>query len=157
MTRRGMTMLELLAALALLSTFVVGAHAWMMSMIRAQRVLGDHGQVFIDRTLAALQQDLDGAVEIQVDEGHQLTVRTAHALPGDPITDTGWQQVTWARDGRKLVRTCVSAPGRAILVDVSMFEVLDLEEAPSKPRSLQVRVSLLKHDLAGELHWSALE
>lgn len=124
---RGLTLLELLAAVALLSVFVSGVGAWMVSVSRAGVELDREVQErsVLERTLTAIEDDIhqawivkqagresEGVVPaIEFDElSHRIVLVTSSRI--DPTEEYGWLRVEWVfdRDARVLRR--VSAPVR---------------------------------------------
>lgn len=109
--RPGLTLLELLAALAILAGVVSAGSAWTVTLSRsAQSSIRKSQQVNVkSRVIAVLQQDLDGATpsSVVVKDG-TLEMVTTHR-PGDPVP--AWQTVRWKFDSAKhsLVREETSA------------------------------------------------
>lgn len=149
---RAFTLLEVLAALALLSLFVAAASSWMAWSARAQRDLRikTSHETVLTRGLAALQRDLEEAApgSIQFDPSeHVVACMTAHAadglsgqLPG-PGSHSGWREVRWRLDGRsgellreeRLARSDEAPRIRVVLRGAAMFSVRSIESAEAAP------------------------
>lgn len=100
MIRRAFTLIEVLAAAALLGMVAAGAMAWTtggLKLLRTARAASGPA-LWIERTTDAIARDLDEAARagLAVDpETHTLTVRTAHAAAGGA---PGWREVRWSHD-----------------------------------------------------------
>lgn len=131
---RAMTLLETLAALAVLSLLTWAAGAWVLAAARTQRDLagGPSPEELLGRTHAAIARDIASAAPGMGDEfrgsaaarfgankgrspavvfdaeNHRIVMRTSCPAPGEPA---GWRLVTWRLDGDALVRAERLAPG----------------------------------------------
>ena len=157
----GMTLIEVLAALSILSMFVVLVTSWMTGSVRRHRQLVERtaGSSTLDRIMEAISADLSASApnSIEVDEEHaRITCRTTHRLPGDP---PGWHQVTWQRGDAwgedrtgGLVRFVTTSQGgdhRVIARDVDGFEVL----TQSQDERITLRINLVRDSDRREQRW----
>ena len=129
----GMTLLETLAALALLSIFTFGGGAWIVSASHAARAVTTSSQdsISLTRALDALRADLIEATPESIDfdmNQNEVRVITMRGAPGEGI---GWRRVTWRLNESSLVRVEQSLPERegskapcAILHGVESFVVM---------------------------------
>lgn len=99
MSRRGMTLLELLAALGLLSLTIAAASGWLVGVARTEARLRDGAaeRAWVGRAADLLRRDLrqawPGSVEIDPARG----LITAFSPDGNS-TDHGWKRIEWSRD-----------------------------------------------------------
>jgi prepilin-type N-terminal cleavage/methylation domain-containing protein len=99
-TCRAFTLIEVLAAAALLGLVAAGAMAWTtggLKLLKTARSASGPA-LWVERTIDAIARDLDEAARasLAVDpETHTLTVRTAHAAAGGA---PGWREVRWSHD-----------------------------------------------------------
>ena len=152
MSARGMTLLELLAALALLSTFVIAAHAWTISVVRWQGLVRGGALLQMDRVLGAITQDLIASSEVSVENGSPVLL-TSRVLPGDPLTDTGWQRVTWQIDRDELVRVNGQGDKRVIMRGITSFAVELSTRAETGPDLIRFTIQQDEVAFPCVLHW----
>lgn len=96
--RPGLTLIELLAALAIVASVVSAGSAWTLTLTRTAQGNAQSAQACAARArvVAVLQQDLDGAQpkSVTVKEG-TLECLTIHR-PGDAVP--AWREVSWSFD-----------------------------------------------------------
>ncbi len=119
-SRRGLTLLELLAALALLGLFIGAGSAWLGALARAHAAvsLGTPDRLALERVVAAIGRDLEEAWRTAGEgdgrraqefptsfdeEQDTLELTTTHAAGG---AEPGWRWVRWRFDAasRTLLR-----------------------------------------------------
>lgn len=147
-SRRGLTLVELLAALALLSLVVSVSSAWTIGVVRAGRAVIESNEIdpALDRALRLLAGDLDealadpalsgrrdAAVCFGVEQSEIVVVRA-----GDGSLDpAGWHRVTWRLDPKgELLRESIPAGAdasaaevvrRVALRGVKRFDIVPIE------------------------------
>lgn len=149
----GMTLVEVLATLAILSMFVVLVSAWMTGSVRRHRAMVEvaYSSSVLDRIMLAMAADIaesaPNSVEVEPDMD-RLACLTTHRLPGDP---EGWNQVTWQwTEDRGLVRQVgTSDEPRVVSVTVDAF---DLEWSESEDRAT-LRVELSQGEKQRARRW----
>ncbi|MBA3845997.1 MAG: prepilin-type N-terminal cleavage/methylation domain-containing protein [Planctomycetes bacterium] len=106
MTCRGMTLLEVVLATALMAVVVAAASGWIAGQARAGRVAQKRleGVQALAACVRAIDDDLVGAIGLapwSVDETDGLRLETLHCAPGDPA---GIHGVHWRFADGALVR-----------------------------------------------------
>lgn len=99
MTRRGLTLLEMLAALSLMSLVIAGASSWLLGSTRAERALRDGAEerAWVTRAAERLRRDLDEAVPSGVAiDAERRVVRAV--VPDTASDEPRWRRVEWSFD-----------------------------------------------------------
>jgi len=143
---RGLTLVELLAALVVLSLFVALGGGWLISSSQAIAIIDsetDRG-VASARTLTYLLDDLDAAapLSLQVDDD-SISLSTLNPSPG---STAGWSRVTWRNNDRgEVLRSATTLDSaeasdtEALPVMRAVLEIIPLD-ASTPPRALLLRV-----------------
>lgn len=98
--RRGLSLVELLCALTILSAFVVAATSWMTSTAKAQTAIEQtlDKQIMLQRIVVLLRADLDNALPSTVTPvlatGRLSMITADSADQGAP----GWRRIRWYLD-----------------------------------------------------------
>ena len=131
-----MTLLETLASLAVLSIFIFGGGAWIISANRTAQAasMSSYETMMMVRAFDAIRADLVEAKpdSIILDVGDNaiqaITTRCA------PSTQAGWRQVHWRFDDGSLIRFERMLPDsdgmdtqNAVLVEVESFTIADAD------------------------------
>lgn len=125
-TARGMTLVEVLACVAILGVFVTMASTWLSAMTRVARSIEsrERGLSAIEQTLATLARDLDSAAgrSIVVDDPNSLAFRTASPVENPRLV---WHGVAWRfhQESGVLTRRA-SGSDRVALSGVQQFHVV---------------------------------
>ncbi len=99
MNRRGLTLLEMLAALSLMSLVIAGASSWLVGSTRAERALRDGAdeRAWVTRAAERLRRDLDEAVPGSVEiDAERRVVRAV--VPDAASEEPRWRRVEWSFD-----------------------------------------------------------
>ncbi|MCA9304923.1 MAG: prepilin-type N-terminal cleavage/methylation domain-containing protein [Phycisphaerales bacterium] len=112
MKRRGVTLLEMLAALALLLLVIGAASSWLVGMTRTERSMREHTseRAWLGRAADLLRSDLAGAWpgSIEIDESRRVVRAVVPNQPTPALDDSldergeppaaGWIAIEWSYD-----------------------------------------------------------
>lgn len=141
----GLTLLELLVSLAVLSLFMSAASAWLVTTAHASVAVTRFADASLPagRALELLRADLDeaepGSTVVEANPGDvRIEMITCHAAGLEPAS---WRRVEWrwapsSGRGSDLLRTAAGLPQRTVLRGVARIALTKTAEphnAPTKP------------------------
>ena len=153
-SRPGMTLLETLAALFVLSLLIFGGGAWIISANRAAHAVTAASQetIVMVRALNAVRADL---VEADPDsiildgEDNAIRATTTRCAPGAPA---GWRRIYWRLDDGSLIRfertlpdTAETEARQTVLLGVESFTIAavdNISEVDSGVRLFTIAIRL---------------
>jgi len=164
-SRRGLTLIELLAALTILSVFTAAATAWMTTSARAQAAIEQtlSARVTAQRIADLIRDDLLSSIPATVSPdlaSGRLAIITADILTQD---SPGWRRVRWFLDPNtnELIRTTQptdsARPSRRIIAwGVSRFSlerVARANTAATNSNWTGLRISITVENASASVFW----
>ena len=150
-TRRGLTLLETLAALAIFSLVSTVGGAWIISASRAAQstAAAARESTILAPTLDAIRADLIEAAPKSIEfdsELHEIRMTTARRAPG---ADHGWRRATWRLTDESIIRSerllgndADSELEQVIVNGVESFIISCVESSGGDPNAVIVTITL---------------